>query len=428
MSKNKNHITVFEHSVLRVDKGEQKLSKEQLTQLQKFHGEKGVPYYTLINNGVKFCQYVGVLQIGNFLTEILPKTDSNNTDSDTEKRKWQKTLIGMLRAVNALKVTAPSSTSLKLKPNSILNLYFELFLNEVEYLLYRGLTKNYRKTEGNINALKGSLQFSKNLQHNLVRQERFFTKYTVYDVKHTLHIILYKTLKLLKKINTNPNLQSKINGLLLSFPEMPDAKITAPTFDKLVFNRKTEHYRNAIEIAKLLLLNYHPDVSKGRNHVLALMFDMNKLWEQFVYISLKKKLKDFSQDITISAQNRKNFWQPETGSVSFMKPDVVIHINKDCYVLDTKWKNIADNNPTPEDLRQLFVYSQYFNAPKVALVYPSNMSKSSLGSYLDYESGLEINKSCSIIKISAHESIRIWQEEICNQFSKWSNINTSIPS
>ncbi|WP_348825710.1 5-methylcytosine restriction system specificity protein McrC [Flavobacterium aestuarii] len=81
---------------------------------------------------------------------------------------------------------------------------------------------------------------------------------------------------------------SRIRVLLLHFHEMPDIKVSNTTFEKLIYNRKNQHYEKAIEIAELLLLKYHLDVSKGRNLVLTLMFDMNMLWEQFIYVSLKK--------------------------------------------------------------------------------------------------------------------------------------------
>ena len=68
MHSRKPHIiTVFEHDRLYLGNGEQNLSAKQLKSLQEYHGTKGVPWFTLIHNGVKFCEYVGILQVGNLL-------------------------------------------------------------------------------------------------------------------------------------------------------------------------------------------------------------------------------------------------------------------------------------------------------------------------------------------------------------------------
>ena len=418
MNNSRKHITVFEHQTLRVNQiiDGVKFDEHRLKALQTYFGEKGVPYFSLIHNGVRFNEFVGVIQVGDTVIEILPKADKIFNDV-TEKKQWRDILIDMLFAVGIVDIHTPSSSSLKLKSNSILDLYFQLFLNEVEYLLHSGLVKQYRKKEGNVTALKGNIIFSKNIQQNLIHQERFYVRHTSYDVEHKLHFILYKTLKLLKQINTNVSLQSKIGSVLLHFPEMPDIKVSAATFETIVYSRKNRSYKKAVDIAKLLLLQYHPDVSKGRNNVLALMFDMNKLWEQFVYVSLRKyKL----NSTTISPQSAKYFWKPEYGSHSKIRPDIVINKDRsDCVVLDTKWKNLNGYNPSPDDLRQMYVYHEYYSAKKVALVYPGQISSMRSGTYLDSDTGEVIDKECSIISIEVESKIKLWQKNINVVFSNW---------
>ena len=414
---NNNHIIVFEHEILRTDRGVNKLTVNQLKALQQFYGETGVPYYSLIHNGVKFCAYVGVLQIGNTLIEVLPKIDKSLSEPADS---WRKVLIDMLHAVGLLELKAPSSGSLKLKSNSILDLYFELFVNEVKYLLRQGLVKKYRKTEGNGTSLKGNIKFGKHISQNLVHQERFYIQYTTYDTDHILHSILYKAIKLLGRINTNESLQGPIKSLLLDFPEMSDIKISEATFNKLVLNRKTQGYQKAIEIARLLLLNYHPDVSKGSNHILALMFDMNSLWEQFVYTSLRKHK---NTEATITAQNTRNFWKPSKGYTSKMKPDIVLNKGKEnCVVLDTKWKNIQNYNPSSQDLRQMFTYMKYYKAKKVALVYPGVKLSLTNGLYYDHDEQNTQNigkEECSVISLPYNKTIMDWQKEIFIEIDKW---------
>jgi 5-methylcytosine-specific restriction enzyme subunit McrC len=329
----------------------------------------------------------------------------------------------MLRAVGSFDIKTSSSSNLKIKPNTILDLYFELFIKEVEYLYHSGLVKKYRKTEGNTTALKGNLMFGKHMQQNLTHQERFYVSHTTYDTAHLLHFILYKAIKLLKQINTNTDLHSRIGALMLNFPEMSDIKVTEITFNNIVYNRKTTHYQKAIEIARLILLQYHPDVKTGRNHVLALMFDMNKLWEQFVYVSLRR-----NNEFTVTAQTSKYFWKPEIGSRSKIIPDIWIKKGEESFILDTKWKNLNGYNPSPEDLRQMFVYHEYYQAQKVALVYPGIISNSKYGNYLNPINSEKLNKECSIISIAVPEidkniSIRKWQNIIAEQINNFINFN-----
>jgi 5-methylcytosine-specific restriction enzyme subunit McrC len=185
----------------------------------------------------------------------------------------------------------------------------------------------------------------------------------------------------------------------------------------LVFNRKSEIYRKTIEIAKLLLLQYHPDVSKGRNNVLALMFDMNKLWEQFIFISLRRH----APELNVSAQTSKDFWKPENANRTMkIRPDIVVNKDsKNCVVLDTKWKNLNGYNPSPDDLRQMYVYHEYFGAQKTALVYPGEGAETK-GTYsIKDEKSIDQKRKCYIIPVNVESNIKIWQKNIAKKFSQW---------
>lgn len=398
-----NFITVFEHEKLIFNLKVEK-EKKLHDALELYYGIHS-PFFKLIRNGVQFNEYVGILQIGKTTIEVLPKADKSGEE------KWRNLLIGMIKTVWGFDVKSTGSSSLKLKSNSILELYFELFVNEIEYLIHRGLIKKYRKNEGNQNSLKGALQFSKHISKNLVHKERFYVKYTQYSNEHQIHEILYKTIKLLANFNTNSHLKGRVSSLLLNFPEMKDFKVNESTFEKIVFDRKNRHYETALDIAKLLLLNYHPDVSKGQNDVLALMFDMNNLWEQFVLVTLKRKLTSHQ----VSSQVTRSFWKPTSGFSSKMRPDLILRCkdSEDIFVLDTKWKNLNGYNPLPEDLRQMYVYHRFYQAKKVSLLYPSSVHSIQKGNYFSSKTHGEMSeKECSIIQIATSDNLRLWQEEI----------------
>ncbi|HAS43554.1 MAG TPA: restriction endonuclease [Microscillaceae bacterium] len=403
-------ITCFEHQRLKVGQtiGEVEFTESHWQALSRFHHDK-MPYYQLIHRGVKFQSFVGVLQVGNLVIEVLPKADKNAA-GDTQ---WQTRLVEMLRVVGILKAKAPTSSSVSLKSGFILDVYFELFCKEMAYLLKRGLVKQYRKTEGNQKALKGSLHFSRHLQQNLIHQERFYVRHTTYDTQHLIHQLLRKTLRLIRQLNQNPVLSSEVGKLLLYFPEMPrPARVTQVTFNKIpsIRNRNIAPYQNALDIARLLLLNYHPDVSQGQNHVLALMFDMNRLWEKFIEVTLRQ----FSGgDYTIKAQQSKRFWESTPmNKCSHLKPDIVLTKGDQTFVLDTKWKNVTQYTPSSSDLQQLYSYLNYFKAQKVALVYPGTQDSIRSGVYVNDSATSQDNNQCLVITLAPKETLDQWQNSI----------------
>lgn len=405
------HIIVFEHQRLLVDQeGEYYLSAGQHQALEAYYGNYS-PFFNLIRNGVQFCQYVGVLQVGDTIIEVLPKADKLTGKEAVQK--WQNLLISMIRTVWGFPVKDAGTSDLKLKHNSVLDLYFELFMAEVEKLMHLGLIKKYIREERNSTALKGKLAFTKHIQKNLVHQERFYIETTSYTKQHDLHRILYAALKFVSQLNRNELLKSRIGNLLLNFPEQHSIKVNPSTFNRLQYDRKSIVYKAALEIAELLLLNYHPDISQGRKNVLALMFDMNALWEQFVLRVLRRDLQGYN----VRGQVSKRFWKSTEAIValsSSMRPDIVLRHkeNNKVFILDTKWKNLHDKGPSTDDLRQMYVYHEYFDATMVALVYPGDELKIS-GSYFEKKKNQDLdNKHCHIVQIPADKYFKAWKERI----------------
>jgi 5-methylcytosine-specific restriction enzyme subunit McrC len=373
----KGNIKVFEYQKIKVNEvfEDQKFEEKHFLALAKYQEREDSPYFKLGHKSVTFTQYVGAIQVGGLTIEVLPKADKpTGEEKEEEKNEWQRVLIGMLRAVHGFDIRITSDASLKLKANAILHFYFEIFVKEVEYLIHQGLVKRYRKEEGNQTSLKGSLQFGRHIQQNLVHQERFFVRYTTYDRNNPYNRVLLKTLKVIQHLNTSPALSSRIASLILNFPELPDVSVSEAFFEKLVINRKTENYKKALQISRLILLNYHPDLSKGRNDVLALMFDMNDLWEKYVLVCLRRAA--IGNLIQVRGQASKNFWKSEKANTPMtVRPDIFIVSGTGTrMILDTKWKIPEKEKPNAGDLHQMFVYNHYWEATHSVLLYPQQVN------------------------------------------------------
>jgi len=348
-------------------------NKKYQRALSIFHQNGGSDYFSLEHNGIKFKQFVGAIQVDDLTIEILPKIDR---EADGDKSFWHSILLDMLKACKKLKPSSKQSASLNLKHNSILELYLELYVDELEYIFHSGLIKKYKKTEGNLNALKGSLVFGKHIQQNLVHAERFYTRHTVYNQSHEMHQVLKQALEICDQLSSSYRLTDRIKRLLLVWPEHKQVQIYPALFQKFKRDRKAVSYHEALVIAKLLLLNFHPDIKGGNEHVLSLMFDMNRLWEEFVY----RKLLECSDDlgVMVHQQTHVDFWNSDH-STKQVKPDLVLIGSGKTIVVDTKWKQPDDFWPNDNDLKQMFVYKLYYHADDAILLYPGIGESNSTG-------------------------------------------------
>jgi 5-methylcytosine-specific restriction enzyme subunit McrC len=364
-------IQVFEHETLdkyAVCSDGTRLGPEVIDSLLKYNDAYQQKYFIGLRNGVKFRNYVGAIQISNTVIEILPKADKAKSNDFV---KWQNVLLQMLKVCKRLKIDSLTTADLNQKHHSILDLYFELYLNQLDILLHSGLFKKYQQKRGNVLALKGSLDFAKSIRYNLVHKERFYTTHQQYTYDHLVHQILLKALLILKNINSKALLTDRINRLLFSLPEIREIKIGAEHFEKIVWDRKTNPYQEAINIAKLIILNYSPDIQGGSENMIAILFDMNRLWEEFITVCLEKKL---AGRYHVKRQNTKIFWNNKT-----IRPDIYFereYTNTqdtlERFIIDTKWKIVEDNQPSDEDLKQIFAYNAHWGSEHSLLLYPTS--------------------------------------------------------
>ena len=353
----KQHIQVFEYQKIRYDDSG-KFRKHHFDAMVKFNELHQNKYFTIIHKGIRFGNYVGVIQVGGLTIEILPKADNNE---NADKNLWQNVLLNMLKICKRIQVETVSETQLKKRYRSILDVYFELYLNEIERLVKKGLIKKYRKNQSNQTALKGKLLFSQNIQQNLVHKERFYCEHQVYDKNHLLHQILYKGLLILKNF-INDALKDKLNRLLFEFQDFENINIQKKHFDQIIFDRKNHDYQKAIEIAKIIILNFSPSLNYGNENLLTLLFDMNALWEEYIFRILQKHKTD---EMEVSFQNSDKFWENKR-----IRPDIVLKTKDETFIIDTKWKIVEANNPSDDDLKQMFVYNLHWKAEKTLLLYP----------------------------------------------------------
>lgn len=199
------------------------------------------------------------------------------------------------------------------------------------------------------------------------------------------------------------------------FPEIKEISINKDSFNKIRLTRKTREYTKALAIAKMLILNYSPDISLGDENMLALLFDMNKLWEKYIYRKLKAKE---NENLSVSYQAQDLFWESKR-----IYPDIVIKRLKDnanneddseLYIIDTKWKLIDVNKPSDDDLKQMYVYNMYWNSPRSMLLYPKLAGAEDSG-FGKFHKGRAEGNYCKIGFVSVLDESGLLNQEIAEQ-------------
>ena len=151
-----------------------------------------------------------------------------------------------------------------------------------------------------------------------------------------------------------------------------------------------------------------------RNSQLALLFDMNSLWEEYVLVQLKKAARN-EEEFEVFGQRSKRFWQ----NIS-IRPDIVIKKGKETLIIDTKWKNIQNSKPSTQDLRQMYVYNDYWESVKAMLLYPSTETIDP-----DFRNFRERGHQCAVGRLNIIKegklNLRYWRGDprLVSRLKKW---------
>ena len=348
------------------------IKKETFDSLEKFvlENEKTAQYLkiTTKNGFGKVLQaqnYVGVIQTKDGTTiEILPKIKNATTE------KSKDILIKMLKTLKNSPFKNLSVANLKSSKIPLFEIFISMFLEELTILVRNGIKSDYISKEENLKFLKGKLKISEQIKYNTIHKERFFVQYEEFISNRVENRLIKTTLQFLynkSKINKN---QQRIREFLFVFDEIEISHNIKTDFSKIKLNRQMKDYEQVLLWCKTFLLENSFSPYKGNDIAFALLFDMNLLFESFVYSYLKKS----SNFQDIKSQDRTHHLAYENGIGRFrLKPDIVINSGK--IIADTKWKILSEdkayNGVLQDDMYQLYAYgTKYDNCEKIYLIYP----------------------------------------------------------
>ena len=318
--------------------------------------------------------YVGIITMNDGTTiEILPKVHSVIEDDDNAS-KTKKLLIDMLKTLRDSPYKALQTTNVNIEKMNVFEIFIRMFVDEVFYIVKRGIKCSYETIEENATFFRGKMKFSQQIRHNYIHKERSYVEYDAFTVNRPENRLLKATLQYLYRHSSSSKNRNDLKLLLNAFGEVEASTDYKGDFSKYVPDRNTKDYATALLWARVFLMGKSFTSFAGSEVALALLFPMESLFESYIATLLRRNL-DVSV-FAVSAQDRSYHLFEEPKAVFQMKPDIVItnKLQDAIFIMDTKWKVLSEEKAnygiSQADMYQMYAYQKKYAAQNVTLLYP----------------------------------------------------------
>lgn len=333
--------------------------EERLSDFLRISSHKGVKV-------IKPQNYVGVINIDNKVQiEILPKIDIGD---DNELRKL---FLKMLSSLKEFKGKSFKNAQINDSKLPIYEVFIQMYLNEVQELLKKGLKSDYLTIEGNLTFFKGKFLINQHLKHNIIRKDRFYMAYDEFHINRPENRLIKTTLLKLNKISSNGKNQLLAKRLLAEFEMVNQSTNIDKDFSLVKKDRNAQAYQSLMIWSQVFLKNKSFSTFKGTENVNALLFPMEKIFEAYVAKQLKIKFPEWN--VETQKDDKYLFDNPKTFG---LKPDIYMSKGRSAIVLDTKWKKLIENSKkygiSESDMHQMYAYAYKYDVENVILIYPKH--------------------------------------------------------
>ncbi len=316
-------------------------------------------YYRINRSNLKLFQFVGIIPMGKYLLEILPKLDELE---ELDQQSWSNFLMTLLIKSNFGGIHYTGRAELKFGKHDLHHSIIAYFIECCKTLLRRGKMRHYQQEKVRSLLPKGRIDWARQYRKLPVPPPVLHLYQRKLQEDHPYDQIIAAAIQLLANWPNDHQNSQLLKELQSDFPlhYWPDQQMLSD--DSLPYGLYAQSYGPCLRIARNLLWGYGPKLNIGDLEAPSMVFDMNVLFEDYIYQQLTIALPSSAK---VDRQVRKLFWRRQT-----IRPDIVLDLDGQSYVLDTKWKKMEGGKPSAQDLRQLYVYQRVFAARKGILVYP----------------------------------------------------------
>ena len=346
-----------------------------LDSLESYLDKQGLKNALLFTkDGIVTQNYVGVIKYKNFQLNILPKLLCKSEKITDKGQQVVKNLIYMISLTQKLDIKMTEHADINHCENPFLEVLIREYATSMFECLTRLTPRNYIREEDNLNYLKGKLKFTENLRYNCANQAKFYCEYDEFSENNKLNQLFLFVTKCLFNISCSSENKKLLSFIMNYFCDIPFVRYNKYMADKIVLTRNQQLFSHPFKIAKMFLENISVDISKNSLENMTLLWDMNLLFEEFVYELLKRN----NLSYTVNYQKKHKLLKNDEYNKKYGNTFVDIYLEKDGkkIIIDTKYKinKGANNDFSNNDIYQVSTYCLLHGSHNAILFYPVDIN------------------------------------------------------
>lgn len=315
--------------------------------------------------GIKAKSWVGIIKYKKYQFQILPKLICNLHDNQYILNN----LIYMLSYTKKLDIKMSETTKLCATKNPFIEVLIREYAKSLFNCLKRTTPKKYEREEDNLNYLKGKIKFTENIRYNVINPTKFYCEYDEFSENNKLNQLFLFVSTCLYNISNDCFNKKTLKFIMNYFNDINFVQFDKFNIKKIKLSKNQELFKKSFNLAKMFLENSSIDLSKNKFENITLVWDMNKLFEEFIYEILKKNEKILN--CRVYAQKGRKLLVGDTNKKRNTYVDILIEINNKKVVLDTKYKKLETiNDFSNTDVFQVSTYCLLHKANHAILLYP----------------------------------------------------------
>ena len=250
--------------------------------------------------------------------EILPKLSRRSTPEQARNL-----LVKMLIELETSPFREANAADLNAYRMPLFELLLRYYLDQVGQVVRRGIARSYVGRQGNLSQLRGKILVSENIRHNAANAARFYCEYEEFMADRPINRLIRSGLEITARLTRNPRSQQLCREHLGWFEEVPTTEDWQTDFKRIRWDRNVRHYKKAMPPCRMLHERLNPLTQQGGNRAIAMLFPMEKVFENYVAARLQRQLGGWK----VETQKRGTTWSMTTRVEEYLPSALICYLS-----------------------------------------------------------------------------------------------------